>query len=250
MRLVTAVAVGVVLCVGTALAAQNAKQKDAPKAKAGADAPAAKPGADAPKAKVDPKELREKASYALGLSMGQQFRKQSVDLDPDVVAKGLREGLAGKGSLSEQEVRDVLNQYQEALKDQIAAKNKKEGEAFLAANAKKDGVRTLPSGVQYKVIKDGKGPKPKSTDTVSVNYEGTLIDGTKFDSSYDRGRPADFPVAGVIKGFSEALQQMNVGSHWKVYIPSALAYGENPRQGGPIGPNAVLVFDIDLLKID
>lgn len=128
-------------------------------------------------------------------------------------------------------------------------KNMKEGEAFLAANAKKEGVKTLPSGLQYKVITEGKGKSPSATDTVSVQYTGKLIDGTVFDSSYKRGQPATFAVNGVIKGWTEALQLMKEGSKWELYVPANLAYGETGTIGGPIGPNAMLVFEVELLSI-
>jgi len=130
-----------------------------------------------------------------------------------------------------------------------AVSNKLEGEKFLAENKKQPGVTTLPSGLQVKVLKQGTGPKPKATDTVTVHYEGKLIDGTVFDSSLKRGEPASFPVNGVIAGWTEALQLMPVGSTWQLVIPSNLAYGENPRPGGPIGPNAVLTFQVQLIKI-
>ena len=130
-----------------------------------------------------------------------------------------------------------------------ADKNKKEGDAFLAANKAKPGVVTLPSGLQYKVIKEGTGQTPKATDTVTTNYRGTLIDGTEFDSSYKRNEPTSFPVNGVIRGWTEALQKMKVGSKWQLFIPADLAYGPNPQPGSPIGPNSVLIFDIELLGI-
>jgi FKBP-type peptidyl-prolyl cis-trans isomerase len=127
--------------------------------------------------------------------------------------------------------------------------NKKEGEAFLAKNKAKKGVKTLPSGLQYKVITEGKGKMPKASDTVTVQYKGTLIDGTEFDSSYKRGQPATFPVSGVIKGWTEALQLMKEGSKWELVIPSDLAYGDKGTQGGPIGSNAVLIFEVELVSI-
>jgi FKBP-type peptidyl-prolyl cis-trans isomerase FklB len=135
-----------------------------------------------------------------------------------------------------------------ARQKELGEKNKKEGEAFLAENKKKEGVTTLPSGLQYKIMKEGDGQIPKSTDTVTVHYRGTLIDGTEFDSSYTRGQPATFPVKGVIAGFSEALQLMKVGSKWQLFIPSNLAYGERGA-GDDIGPNASLIFDIELISI-
>ena len=131
----------------------------------------------------------------------------------------------------------------------LAEKNAKEGEAFFAENKKKEGIVTLPSGLQYKVIKEGDGPTPKATDTVSVNYKGTFIDGTEFDSSYKRNQPATFKVKGVIPGWVEALQLMKVGSKWQIFIPASLAYGDKGA-GNVIGPNATLIFEVELLSID
>jgi len=148
-----------------------------------------------------------------------------------------------------QEFSRQLQSKQAGMAGKAAASNKVEGERYLAANKTRPGVVTLPSGLQYKVVKQGNGPKPKATDTVTVHYEGKLIDGTVFDSSLKRGEPASFPVNGVIAGWTEALQLMPVGSTWQLYIPSELAYGERPRPGGPIGPNAVLTFEVQLLKI-
>jgi FKBP-type peptidyl-prolyl cis-trans isomerase FklB len=170
--------------------------------------------------------------------------------------QGIRDSLTGKKTLlTESEARetimalqkDLQAKMQEKLKAQ-AEKNKKEGEAFLAENRGKKGVKTLPSGLQYKVITDGKGRSPLATDTVTVNYRGTLIDGTEFDNSYKRGQPATFPVNGVIKGWTEALQLMKEGSKWQLFIPSNLAYGERSA-GGRIGPNATLIFEVDLIKV-
>jgi FKBP-type peptidyl-prolyl cis-trans isomerase len=158
--------------------------------------------------------------------------------------------------LTEDEARAALMQLQKEMQEKQQAKaaaegdaNKKEGEAFLAANKGKEGVVTLPSGLQYKILTPGTGPKPTATDSVVCNYKGTLINGTEFDSSYKRGEPATFPVTGVIKGWTEALQLMPVGSKWQLFIPSDLAYGARGTPGGPIGPNATLIFEVELMSI-
>ena len=195
--------------------------------------------------KTDLKNQKEKISYIIGMDIGNNLKKQSVEVDPNILAKGIGDALAGgKPFLTEQEIRDTMAVFQK----EMAAKKKKEGEVFLAENKKKDGVKTLPSGLQYKVIKKGSGKKPTSSDTVTTNYRGTLIDGTEFDSSYRRGQPATFPVKGVIPGWTEALQLMEVGSKWQLFVPSNLAYGE--RGASPnIGPNATLIFEIELISI-
>jgi FKBP-type peptidyl-prolyl cis-trans isomerase FklB len=203
-----------------------------------------------------PTSKKDKISYSIGMDIGTSLKRQDIDLNADELAAGLRDALSGgKPKLTEDEVHKILTEFQQELQakaqersQQLAEKNKKEGEAFLAANKKKPGVKTLPSGLQYKVITDGKGPIPKATDTVTTNYKGTLVDGTEFDSSYKRGEPATFPVNGVIKGWTEALQLMKVGSKWELYVPSDLAYG--PRGAGQmIGPNSTLVFEVELLSI-
>jgi len=202
------------------------------------------------------KDKKEKVSYSIGVDIGNTMKKQSMDIDPDVLAKGLKDAFTGgKTLMTEQEVTETLNglrmemmaKQQERMKE-AGEKNKKEGEAFLAENKKKEGVVTLPSGLQYKVITEGTGKMPKLTDTVTVNYKGTLIDGTEFDSSYKRGQPATFPVNGVIPGWTEALQLMKEGSKWQVFIPSNLAYGERGA-GNQITPNAVLIFDVELISV-
>jgi FKBP-type peptidyl-prolyl cis-trans isomerase len=163
----------------------------------------------------------------------------------------------GKTLLTDEEVRAALMQLQKDMQEKMQAKaaaegdaNKKEGDAFLAANKTKEGVVTLPSGLQYKILKPGSGPKPTASDSVVCNYKGTLINGTEFDSSYKRGEPATFPVTGVIKGWTEALQLMPVGSKWQLFIPSDLAYGPRGTPGGPIGPNATLTFEVELMSIE
>ena len=202
------------------------------------------------------KDQKDKVSYSIGMNIGNNLKKQAIDVNPDALVYGIKDALSGgKALITEQEVNDTLMAFQkemaskqsERLKE-LGEKNKKEGEAFLAENKKKEGVITLPSGLQYKVIKEGTGETPKLTDTVTTNYRGTLIDGTEFDSSYRREQPATFPVKGVIAGWTEALQLMKVGSKWQLFIPSNLAYGERGA-GRDIGPNATLIFDVELLPI-
>lgn len=203
---------------------------------------------------------KDKFSYALGMNIGSNIggnlKKQSVEVDSNLVAQGLKDALSGgKTRLTEEEAKAVLTERQnEVRKEQqekmqaASAKNKTEGEAFLVANKSKEGVVTLPSGLQYKILTAGTGPKPAATDSVVCNYRGTLINGTEFDSSYKRGQPATFGVGQVIKGWTEALQLMSVGSKWQIYVPSGLAYGERGA-GAEIGPNATLIFEIELLSI-
>jgi len=199
---------------------------------------------------------KERLSYAMGMDLGHQLKTRSVEIDPAVFARGLADALSGsKTLLTEQEAKTVIADLQKAMLVQQAAaaraageKNKAEGDAFLAENKKKEGVVTLPSGLQYKVVTEGSGAKPGAADTVSVNYRGTLIDGTEFDSSYKRGQPVTFPVKGVIAGWTEALQLMKAGSKWQLFIPANLAYGE---RGAPpvIGPHATLIFEVELLEV-
>ena len=181
----------------------------------------------------------------IGTGPRQQLKKQSVEVDWSLVSQGLKDATsaAGKTRLSEDEAKAVLTEVQNEVQKQqqaktqeAAAENKAEGEAFLAANKGKEGVVTLPSGLQYKILTAGTGPKPTATDSVVCNYRGTLINGTEFDSSYKRGQPATFGVGQVIKGWTEALQLMPVGSKWQLFIPSDLAYGERGAPGGAIGP--------------
>jgi len=203
------------------------------------------------------KTQKDKESYTLGVNTAKSMQQQSVDINPDIFARGLKDGFTGaKTALTDDEMRQVITVFQKEMTEKYAVKmkavsekNKKEGETFLAENKKKDGVKTLPSGLQYKVIKNGTGDSPKLTDTVTTNYRGVLIDGMEFDSSYKRGQPAKFPVNGVIAGWTEALQLMKVGSKWQLFIPSNLAYGERGA-GNMIGPNATLIFDIELISIN
>jgi FKBP-type peptidyl-prolyl cis-trans isomerase FklB len=202
------------------------------------------------------KSQKEKVSYIIGMDLANNLKKQSVEIDPDSLARGARDALSGaKPQLTDQEIREVMTSFekevrarQEESRKVMGEKNKIEGEKFLTENKNKEGVQTLPSGLQYKVIVPGKGKKPQLTDTVTTNYRGTLIDGTEFDSSYKHGKPATFPVNGVIRGWTEALQLMEEGAKWQLFIPSALAYGERGA-GQVIGPNAVLIFEIELISI-
>jgi FKBP-type peptidyl-prolyl cis-trans isomerase FklB len=210
-------------------------------------------------ASAEQKELKndaEKTSYSMGFATGTQMKRQSVEVDPDMFTKGMRDAISGeKPLMTNEEIQETLTNLQKDLAakqaekaKQLAEKNKKEGEAFLAENKKKQGVVELPSGLQYKVVKEGTGRIPKETDTVVTNYRGTLIDGTEFDSSFKRNQPATFPVKGVIKGWTEALQLMKEGSTWQLFVPSGLAYGERGA-GGTIGPNATLIFEVELISI-
>ncbi|MGA2358336.1 MAG: FKBP-type peptidyl-prolyl cis-trans isomerase [Terriglobales bacterium] len=232
-----------------------------PQSAATAKAPVKTTGTAAKSAAVAPLATRkEKFSYALGMDIGTQvggnLKKQSMEVDWNLVSQGLKDATSGgKTRLTEDEAKAVLNEVQnEVHKEQqekaqkAAATNKTEGEAFLAANKAKEGVVTLPSGLQYKVLTAGTGPKPTAGDQVVCNYRGTLINGTEFDSSYKRGQPATFGVGQVIKGWTEALQLMPVGSKWQLFIPSSLAYGERGA-GAEIGPNATLIFEVELLSI-
>jgi FKBP-type peptidyl-prolyl cis-trans isomerase FklB len=202
------------------------------------------------------KDQKDKVSYSIGVNIGNNLKRQSIDVNMDAFTQGIKDALSGgKTLMTEEEVNDTLKTFQQEMQakrtehlKELGEKNKKEGDAFLAENKKKEGVITLPSGLQYKVIKEGTGETPKITDTVTVNYRGTLIDGTEFDSSYKRGQPATFPVNGVIAGWTEALQLMKIGSKWQLFIPLDLAYGER-AVGRDIGPNATLIFDIELLAI-
>jgi len=210
-----------------------------------------------PASGVELKDLKQKASYSYGYSLGRQLKAQAVDIEPELFARGLADALGGgPGALRDEEIQASLQEFgrqlqarQAGMAGKASASNKVEGERYLAANKNKPGVTTLPSGLQIKVLKQGSGPKPTATDTVTVHYEGKLIDGTIFDSSLKGGKPISFPVNGVIPGWTEALQLMPVGSTWQLFIPSKLAYGEHPRPGGPIGPNAVLTFEVQLIKI-
>jgi len=254
-------AVALVLAVaGAAWAAESAAPPAAPAAPA-VPAPSA-PAAPATPPKVD----MDKVSYAMGVYEGRAFKAQDIAVNVDLYVRGVKDALSGaKLTVSDEELETTLRAFIQGLRQkQMAArqaaeeklkaegeKAKAEGEAFLAANKTKPGVVTLPDGLQYKVITTGTGPKPTDTDSVEVNYRGTFVDGTEFDSSAKLGRPATFPVSRIIKGWSEALKLMSVGSKWQLFIPGDLAYGERGQAMGqpPIPPNKTLVFEVELLSI-
>jgi FKBP-type peptidyl-prolyl cis-trans isomerase FklB len=202
------------------------------------------------------KSQKDKLSYAIGMNIGAGMKKDGLEVDPSILEQGLRDALLGSKTLmTDTEAQTVMTELRTEIgkKKQEEAQrageaNKQQGEQFLAANKSKEGVITLPSGLQYKILKEGTGSKPTATDTVTVNYRGTLINGTEFDSSYKRNEPATFGVNQVIKGWTEALQLMPVGSKWQLFIPSELAYGAR-SPGGEIGPNSTLIFDVELLSI-
>ncbi|MBU3914955.1 FKBP-type peptidyl-prolyl cis-trans isomerase [bacterium] len=188
---------------------------------------------------------KDKISYSIGLNIGRNFKAQSLDIDSKTIMKGIDDGFLGNKSLmTDQEMSETMDN----LRTRMIEAKKKEGEKFLEENKKRKGVVSLPSGLQYEVIKQGEGNKPKLDDTVVTNYQGSSISGEVFDSSYQRGTPATFPVKGVIAGWTEALQLMQTGAKWKLFIPPNLAYGERGA-GGKIGPNATLIFDIELIEI-
>lgn len=192
------------------------------------------------------KDTKDKVGYAIGLDIGKTFKKQGVEVSGDALLKGLKDGLSdAKPKLTDEETKEAFT----AMRTEVLALKKKQGEEFLAANKKKAGVTTTASGLQYKVINAGTGPKPTADSTVKTHYHGTLIDGTVFDSSVTRGEPVEFPVKGVIPGWTEALQLMPVGSKWQLVIPSDLAYGPNGTPDGTIAPNSTLIFEVELLAI-
>jgi FKBP-type peptidyl-prolyl cis-trans isomerase FklB len=233
-----------------------------PKAATAAKPPVKKTGTAAKSAAAAPAltTQKDKFSYALGMNIGNGYKqgleKQSVEFDANLVAQGVKDALSGaKTRLTEDEAKAVLTEVQTEINKQrqekmkeASDKNKAEGAAFLTANKSKEGVVTLPSGLQYKILTAGIGPKPTASDQVVCNYRGTLIDGTEFDSSYKRGKPATFGVGQVIKGWTEALQLMPVGSKWQLFVPSDLAYAERGA-GAEIGPNATLIFEVELISI-
>jgi len=251
-----AFSIAVGLFVGATLLAPARAQQETP-AQPGASAPAPSgsaidsivvPGLDSEKAKV---------SYALGMSYAASLKKQSIEFDEGAFAQGLKDALSGGSTLlTDEQVRAIIVAFQAELREKqrekarlAAETNKKAGDAFLEANKAKEGVVTLASGLQYKVLAAGTGAKPTASDTVICNYRGTFIDGTEFDSSATHGGPATFPVSGVIRGWTEALQLMPVGAKWQLFVPSDLAYGERGAGGGKIAPNSALVFEVELVSI-
>ncbi|MDI9817792.1 MULTISPECIES: FKBP-type peptidyl-prolyl cis-trans isomerase [unclassified Legionella] len=240
MRLVAAAVMG--LAMSTVIAATDASTTDTP-------APAAS-------ATSLPSDM-DKLSYSIGADLGKNFKKQGIEINPSAMAKGLQDGMGGgQLLLTEQQMKDVLNKFQRDLMTKRnaeftkkAEENKAKGDAFLNQNKAKEGVVSLPSGLQYKIIEQGSGAKPSKDDTVTVEYTGKLIDGQIFDSTERTGKPATFKVSQVIPGWTEALQLMPTGSTWEVYVPANLAYG--PRSvGGPIGPNETLIFKIHLISVN
>ena len=221
-------------------------------------AASAKPAASAQKASaktMTPTTDIQKASYTIGVDLARNLKQNGIVVDVDALTAGIRDAENGKCSLTDEQMKASMEKLQESVQKKqtsensmVGEKNKKEGAEFLAANGKKAGIHTLPSGMQYEIVKEGTGPKPAPTDTVTTHYHGTLIDGTVFDSSKERGQPATFPVNGVIQGWQEALPLMPTGSTWKLYIPSEMAYG-NRGAGPKIGPNATLVFEVELISI-
>lgn len=198
-----------------------------------------------------PKEPKDKVSYSIGANIGSDLKRSELEINPTYLAQGIQDAFAGKTVMTEEEMKATLQTFQEDLKTKMQAKlkaaaekNKADADKFLEENKKKEGVKTTASGLQYKVITEGKGPKPKASDTVSVNYRGTLLNGKEFDKSTS---PVTFPLEGVIPGWTEALQLMPVGSKWQLFIPPSLAYGENAPPS--IGPNQLLIFEVELLEI-
>ncbi|HRX77519.1 MAG: FKBP-type peptidyl-prolyl cis-trans isomerase [Planctomycetaceae bacterium] len=203
------------------------------------------------------KTTLDQASYGIGINIGQNLKADGLEINVDALAQGIKDVLANvKPRLDQAQIAAALQAFQQEMEAKsaergklIGEKNMREGKAFLATNKTKQGVVTLPSGLQYAVLQQGNGPSPKVTDTVRTHYHGTLLDGTVFDSSVERNEPATFPVGRVIRGWTEALQLMQVGSKWRLFVPSELAYGPQGA-GADIGPHAVLVFDVELLGIE
>ena len=255
-----------IIALGLAAWSASAQQAPAgssatPPGKAPASGPAKAPAAQAPGAQGTApdsplKTEKEKRSYAIGMEMGKGVKAQQLDVDPAILMQGLKDALSdAKSQMSEDELRQVITALQQDIRQKqiqaqqaAAVENKTKGDAFLADNAKKQGVVALPDGLQYKILTPGQGKKPGENDTVLCNYKGTFLDGTVFDSSTQAGKPVPFEVKNVIPGFKEVLQLMPVGSKWQVFIPSNLAYGERGA-GGVIGPNATLIFEIELVGI-
>ncbi|MDB5264152.1 MAG: hypothetical protein JWQ14_3435 [Adhaeribacter sp.] len=204
------------------------------------------------------KNLKDRISYIIGRDMASNFQKQGLEINPEIFNQGMKEAMSGTQSeLSPDEVQEAMMELQQLMQsrqpttqDSRAGEiNLQEGEAFLAENKNREGVVTLPSGLQYQVLREGTGKTPGKTDKVTTHYHGTLIDGTVFDSSYERGQPATFPVNGVIAGWTEALTKMQEGAKWRLFLPSDLAYGTQGA-GDDIGPNSALIFDVELISVN
>ncbi|MFL6260268.1 MAG: FKBP-type peptidyl-prolyl cis-trans isomerase [Thermoanaerobaculia bacterium] len=245
------------LVVAAAVAgAQSGKPAAAPAQKPATQPAPAAPAPAAPSSAAAGLSLNDKASYVIGYNLGRTLKQNEVQANSDLINKGLAAGLAGeKGMLTDEEMQSTMQAFQQQVQGQqqakakvLGEKNKTAGEAFLAKNKARPGVKTTASGLQYEVLKEGTGASPKPTDTVTVNYKGTLMDGTTFDSSYDRGQPATFVLNQVIPGWTEGVQLMKPGAKYKFYLPSSLGYGEQGA-GGVIGPNAPLVFEVELLSV-
>ncbi|HEX6900671.1 MAG TPA: FKBP-type peptidyl-prolyl cis-trans isomerase [Thermoanaerobaculia bacterium] len=249
-KYVTLAVAALVAMVGVVGAQQQSGQPAQKPAAQSAQPPAAQPQAGKPESVAD------RASYAIGYNFGRQFKQNDITVNNDLLMKGLRDALGnGQASLTDEEMQTAMQAFQQQVMQQqadkqkaVGEKNKAEGEAFLAKNKERAGVKTTASGLQYEVLKEGTGPQPKATDTVTVHYQGTLMDGSEFDSSYKRGEPASFVLNQVIPGWTEGVQLMKVGSKYKFYLPAALGYGDRGA-GGIIGPNAPLIFEVELLSI-
>jgi FKBP-type peptidyl-prolyl cis-trans isomerase FklB len=197
------------------------------------------------------KDQKDKFSYSIGVNIGSNLSKQNIPVNPDAITAGIKDAIAGKPQLTPDQIKEVMATFEKDMEQKQKAageKNASEGTKFLEENKKKDGVKTTGSGLQYKALKQGTGAQPKESDTVTVNYRGTLINGTEFDSSYKRGQAATFPLSGVIKGWTEGLQLMKVGSKYQLFVPPNLGYGD--RAVGPdISPNSTLIFEVELLEV-
>lgn len=258
MKRLLLVAIAAALIAPVAFA-DDPKEGEKPAAEA---PPKEAPAEDKPKTAKDIDTTTKRVSYFLGWRMASQTLGGSGieegDLDIDMMTRGIADAIKqADPAVTQEDVQAAFEEFQKTMQarqmakqQEAAAKNKADGEKFLAENKKKEGVKVTKSGLQYKVLKAGEGDSPDANDTVTVHYKGTLIDGTEFDSSYKRGEPTSFPVNGVIKGWTEALQLMAPGAKYELYIPSELAYGvTGPRPGSPIGPNATLIFEVELLKV-
>ena len=245
-----------VLLTAGAMAQTSTNSTQAPPAASGQSAPTQPSAAAATPNIPGLPTQKDQVSYAIGMNIGKGLARESISVDPNVILQGLKDAMAGgKLLMTDDQAQQTLMQLQMQVREQEDAKRKqqsvdngKAGEAFLAKNKTQPGVVTLPSGLQYKIIKEGTGPKPTINDVVTCNYKGTLLDGKEFDSSYKRGEPATFPVKGVIKGWTEALQLMPVGSKFQLWLPPDLAYGEHGA-GADIGPNETLAFEVELISV-